>query len=116
LVVLVALVSALVSLRRVAITPLGVAARVTPPGLKAVRLLSMGLAFVAMVVATNVSFGSEAVAITIVVVVLLAGFATVNVVGPFIIWIVGKMTEGSARRAPTLLTYLWNFSSHLTPS
>ncbi|MFI2704284.1 hypothetical protein [Cellulosimicrobium composti] len=103
LVVLVALVSALVSLRRVAITPLGVAARVTPPGLKAVRLLSMGLAFVAMVVATNVSFGSEAVAITIVVVVLLAGFATVNVVGPFAIWIVGKMTAGSARRVPTLL-------------
>ncbi len=103
LVVLVALTSALVSLRRVAITPLGVAARVTPPGLKAVRLLSMGAAFVAMIVATNVSFGSEAVVITVLTIVLLVGFATVNVVGPFVIWVVGKMTAGSARRVPTLL-------------
>ena len=103
LVVLVALTSALVSLRRVAITPLGVAARVTPPGLKAVRLLSMGLAFVAMLVVTNVSFGSEALVVTLLVVVLLVGFATVNVVGPFVIWLVGKMTAGSARRVPTLL-------------
>jgi len=103
LVVAIALVSALVSLRRVAITPLGVAARVTPPGLKAVRLLSMGAAFVALVVATNLSFGSTALAITILTVILLVGFATINVVGPFVIWLVGRMTAGSARRVPTLL-------------
>lgn len=103
LVVAVALVSALVSLRRVAITPLGVAARVTPPGLKAVRLLSMGVAFVALIVATNLSFGSVAVVVTVLTVILLVGFATVNVVGPFVIWLVGKMTAGGARRVPTLL-------------
>ena len=103
LVVAVALVSALVSLRRVAITPLGVAARVTPPGLKAVRLLSMGVAFVALIIATNLSFGSVAVVLTVLTVILLVGFATVNVVGPFVIWLVGKMTAGSARRVPTLL-------------
>ncbi|MDF2807597.1 MAG: hypothetical protein K0S43_2543, partial [Cellulosimicrobium sp.] len=118
LVVAVALVSALVSLRRVAITPLGVAARVTPPGLKAVRLLSMGVAFVALIVATNLSFGSVfvalivatnlsfgsvAVVLTVLTVILLVGFATVNVVGPFVIWLVGKMTAGSALRVPTLL-------------
>jgi hypothetical protein len=103
LVVAVALVSALVSLRRVAITPLGVAARVTPPGLKAVRLLATGVAFVAMTVVTNLSFGSVAVAIAIVVAILLVGFATLNLVGPFVIWIVGRITAGSARRVPTLL-------------
>ena len=103
LVVAVALVSALVSLRRVAITPLGVAARVTPPGLKAVRLLATGLAAVAMIVATNLSFGSAAVGITVVVVILLIGFATLNLVGPFVIWVVGRITAGSARRVPTLL-------------
>jgi len=103
LVVLVALASALVSLRRVAITPLGVAARVTPPGLKAVRLLSMGVAFLALIIATNLSFGSVAVVITVLTVILLVGFATVNVVGPFVIWVVGRMTAGGARRVPTLL-------------
>ncbi|MBE7701287.1 hypothetical protein H9623_13385 [Oerskovia sp. Sa1BUA8] len=102
-VVLVALVSAAVSLRRVAITPLGVAARVTPPAMKAVRLVSMGLAFVAMLVATNVSFGSDAVAITILVLVLVAGFATLNVVGPFVIWVVGRVTASRAKGVPTLL-------------
>ena len=64
-VVLIALFSAVVSLRRVAITPLGVAARVTPPGMKAVRLLSIGVAFIALIVAMNVSFGGEAITITI---------------------------------------------------
>lgn len=103
LVVAVALVSSLVSLRRVAITPLGVAARVTPPGLKAVRLLATGVAFVAMVVVTNVSFGSAALAITLVVGILLVGFATLNLVGPFVIWLVGRITAGTARRVPTLL-------------
>lgn len=102
-VVLVALVSAAVSLRRVAITPLGVAARVTPPGMKAVRLLTIGLAFVAMIVATNVQFGSEAVGITVVVGILLVGFATLNVVGPFVIWVVGRITAARAKSVPTLL-------------
>ena len=102
-VVLVALVSAAVSLRRVAITPLGVAARVTPPGLRAVRLVSTGVAFLAMIVVTNVSLGSEAVAITVLVLVLVAGFATLNVVGPFVIWVVGRITAHRARTVPTLL-------------
>ncbi|MHA7134728.1 FtsX-like permease family protein [Oerskovia turbata] len=102
-VVLVALVSAAVSLRRVAITPLGVAARVTPPGMKAVRLLTIGLAFVAMIVATNVQFGSQALGITVVVGILLVGFATLNVVGPFVIWIVGRITAARAKSVPTLL-------------
>ena len=102
-VVLVALVSAAVSLRRVAITPLGVAARVTPPGMKAVRLLSIAVAFVAMLVVTNVSFGGAGVTIAILTLVLVAGFATLNVVGPFVIWVVGRLTARGARNVPTLL-------------
>ena len=102
-VVLVALVSAAVSLRRVAITPLGVAARVTPPGMKAVRLLSIAVAFIAMLVVTNVSFGGAGVTIAILTLVLVAGFATLNVVGPFVIWVVGRLTARGARNVPTLL-------------
>ncbi|MFF3063982.1 FtsX-like permease family protein [Oerskovia sp. NPDC057915] len=102
-VVLVALVSAAVSLRRVAITPLGVAARVTPPGMKAVRLVSIAVAFVAMLVVTNVSFGGAGVTIAVLTLVLVAGFATLNVVGPFVIWVVGRLTARAARNVPTLL-------------
>ncbi|OLT50890.1 hypothetical protein [Cellulosimicrobium sp. CUA-896] len=103
LVVAVALTSALLSLRRVAITPLGVAARVTPPGLRAVRLVATGVAFVAMLVVTTVSFGSVAIAITLVVGVLLVGFATLNLVGPFVIGVVGRITAARARHVATLL-------------
>ncbi|MBD8078676.1 FtsX-like permease family protein [Cellulosimicrobium arenosum] len=103
LVVVIALVSALASLRRVVVTPLGVAARVTPPGLRAVRLLGFGLAFVALVIATNLSFGSVAVVVTVLTVILLIGFATLNLVGPFVIWLAGKATARGARGVPTLL-------------
>lgn len=101
LVVLVALVSSLVSLRRVAITPLGVAARVTPPGLRAIRLLALFGAFVALIVATNVSLGPDDLGLAIIVGIVVIGFATLNLVGPFSVWIVGKIT--AARSVPTLL-------------
>lgn len=103
LVVLVALVSSLASLRRVAITPLGVAARTTPPGLRAARLLTLGVAFVAMLVASNMAWGSSAVAISVLTTILLVGFATLNVVGPFVISVVGRLTARGARTVPTLL-------------
>ncbi|MCB7135066.1 FtsX-like permease family protein [Cellulosimicrobium marinum] len=103
LVVVVALVSALASLRRVAITPLGVAARVTPPGLRAARLLTTGVAFAALLVATNVSLGSPAVVVTVLTAVLVVGFATLNVVGPFVLWVVGRITARRARHVATLL-------------
>ncbi|MEK8226301.1 hypothetical protein NKG05_09890 [Oerskovia sp. M15] len=67
------------------------------------RLVSTGVAFLAMIVVTNVSLGSDAVAITVLVLVLVAGFATLNVVGPFVIWVVGRITANRARTVPTLL-------------
>ncbi|MGC5167981.1 FtsX-like permease family protein [Luteimicrobium sp. DT211] len=102
-VVLVALVSALVSLRRVAITPLGVAARVTPPGLRWTRLLPFLFAGLAMVVAVNTSWASEAIVIAVLTTVLVGGFATLNVIGPFVMSLAGRVTAGRARRVPALL-------------
>lgn len=102
-VIVIALLSALVSLRRVAITPLGVAARTTPPGLKWARILAMVGAFVATIVVTQVRFGSTGVAIGFTVAVLAIGFATINVVGPFVIWLIGRITASVAHTVPTLL-------------
>ncbi|GAA1502072.1 transporter [Nocardioides humi] len=102
-VVVVAVLSAAVSLRRVAITPLGVANRVTPPGMRAVRLLSTAAAVVGLVVVSKVSFGSLGVTIALVTGFVLAAFATMNVVGPFTIWLVGQLTATLARSVPTLL-------------
>lgn len=102
-VVVIALVSALVSLRRVAITPLGVAARVSPPGLRWIRVLAMFGAFIATTVVSSLQFGSAAVAIAMTVGVLILGFATINVVGPFVIWMIGRITAARARKVTTLL-------------
>jgi len=102
-VVLVALTSALVSLRRVAITPLGVAARVTPPALRWTRVLPFLLAGVAMVVAMNTAWASAAIVVAVLTTVLVGGFATLNVVGPFAMSLAGRATAGRARRVPALL-------------
>ena len=102
-VVVVALTSALVSLRRVAITPLGVAARVTPPALRWTRLLPFLLAGLAMVIAMNTPWASEAIVIAVLTTVLVGGFATLNVVGPFAMALAGRVTAARARRVPSLL-------------
>jgi len=102
-VLLVAVVSAVASLRRVAITPLGVARRVTPPGMRAVRVLSTLGGAGALLVVPQLVGGSAGVAFTVLVVLLLVTFATLNLVGPFVLWIVGRMTAAAARSVPTLL-------------
>ncbi|QIK82261.1 FtsX-like permease family protein [Sanguibacter sp. HDW7] len=103
LVVVIALVSALASLRRVAVTPLGVAARTTPPGLRAVRALVLVAAVVAMPVVVNVPFGGDGVAIAMIVGVLVLGFAALGAIGPFVLQLVGRVTVRRARSVETLL-------------
>jgi hypothetical protein len=102
-VVLVALVSALASLRRVAITPLGVAARATPPALRWTRLLPLLVAMVAMAVAVNTPWRSAAVVAAVLLTVLLIGFAAIGVVGPFAMGVAGRVTAKHTRTLPTLL-------------
>ncbi|WP_370616906.1 FtsX-like permease family protein [Mumia qirimensis] len=102
-VLVVAVLSAVASLRRVAITPLGVANRVTPPGLRAVRLVATVVVVLALLVATRIPLGSVGVVIAVLTGLLLAAFATLNLVGPFVIWVVGRLTAGMARSVPTLL-------------
>ncbi|MBW9209841.1 hypothetical protein KV100_09230 [Mumia sp. zg.B21] len=99
----IAVLSAAASLRRVAITPLGVANRVTPPGLRRVRLLATVGGCLALVVAPQVLGGSVGVALAVLVTLLVLTFATLNLVGPFVIGVVGRVTAAAARSVPTLL-------------
>ncbi|HAM43487.1 MAG TPA: hypothetical protein DCM67_00475 [Propionibacteriaceae bacterium] len=103
-VVAVALISALSSLQRVSITPLGVAARASMPLLSAFRLVVLGLVSIGGVVAFNV-LGSVAGMIGIVIAAgfVALGLATMNLIGPFVLQLVGRITAALARRPETLL-------------
>jgi hypothetical protein len=103
-VVAVALLSALSSLQRVSITPLGVAARTSRPLLSAFRLVVLGLVSIGGVVAFNV-LGSVAGMIGVVIAAgfVALGLATLNVIGPFVLQLVGRITAAVARRPETLL-------------
>ena len=98
-VVLVALFSSVVSLRRVAITPLGVANRVHPKGLSWSRVV-LALAIAAVFGAITASGDAATLVIGA---VLVLGFFTLNLVGPFTIWLIGRVTAARARKVPTLL-------------
>ncbi len=99
-VTVVALLSAVSSLRRVAITPLGVAARVRPAGLRAVRLLTMLLAAVAFGVTMR---SGVDVPVVVLVGLLVLGIATINVVGPFVAYLQGRIVTARAKDVATLL-------------
>ncbi|WP_129665455.1 hypothetical protein [Phytoactinopolyspora endophytica] len=102
LVVLVAVASSLMSLRRVAITPLGVTARVTPASLRTRRVVAALAVLVAFIVASNVG-GDSGVIVAVLGALLIAGFATLNTVGPYIIGRIGNRTAARARHVATLL-------------
>lgn len=104
-VVVIALASAVSSLGRVAITPLGVAARTTPPGLRAVRLVALVMAVIGVLVANAVLGGGGAgtIGLVILMVMVAAGMATLNLVGPFVLGLIGRLTARRATRPETLL-------------
>lgn len=103
-VVAVGVVSAASSLQRVSVTPLGVAARTTRPKLSIGRLAVLVVAVAAAAVSVNLT-GSIA---GMFVVLVFGGFvavamAVLNLVGPLVLQIVGRITAGNARTAATLL-------------
>lgn len=98
-VVLVALVSAAASLRRVAITPLGVAARTTPPGLHWTRVLPALLVGGAFVVLWNTGQAP----VIVLILLLLGGLAVVNMVGPWLMGVIGRVAVKRAKDATQLI-------------
>ena len=96
-----AAVSATVALRKVVIGPLGVSRRVTGRRPRAVRLLVVPLAWVALVApAAEMGQGGSVVPV---LVGLGAVIATLAVVGPWLTWIVGALMAGLGRRPGPVL-------------
>jgi len=98
-IVAIALLSAVTSLRGVAISPLGVAARVTPKRLHWSRLVP--LVVVAAAFAAMFTLGLAGVAVLAGVLVL--GFGTLNLVGPWVMSVVGRVTLRFAKGPATLV-------------
>ena len=95
-----AAVSGLVGLTRVVIGPLGVTARVSPPRL---RWWRAGAVVVALVVWLAVSGVRHDLGVGVVLAVLVGVVATVNVVGPYLVMLLGFVAAAVSRRFPTLL-------------
>ncbi len=100
-VVLLAVLSAVVSLLKVAISPLGVARRTTPRRLTWLRL-AIAVAVLACWAPAFRSLDSVR-ALTGVFVVFGVCFGILNLLGPFVLGLVGRIAVARARTAPQLL-------------
>ncbi|QOR71218.1 hypothetical protein IM660_02610 [Ruania alkalisoli] len=98
-VTLVALFSAGGSLRKVAITPLGVAARTSPSPLHWSRVLPM----VAFGGAFAVLLNSGQAGLGVLVVLVVGGFAMMNALGPWVMGLIGRFAAWRARTPATLI-------------
>lgn len=96
---LLAAVSAAASLRRVVVSPLGVARRVTPPGMRWLRALAVVAAVGAFTAVARLGGRLEAaVGILLLLAMLAAVLGTLNLLGPWTITVLGRI---SVRRATT---------------
>jgi hypothetical protein len=89
--------SAMIGLRRVVVSPLGVARRQTPPAMRFVRVVAL-LATLAVV--PGLGFGA---AMGTVAVVLGMAFLALNLAGPWVVGLIGRITARTARRPASLL-------------
>lgn len=98
-IIMIAALSAGSSLRRVSISPLGVAARVSPAPLHWSRVIPLALVFGAFVVALK----SGRLGMLIAIVFLAGGVAVLNLIGPLLIRIVGWVWLARAKTAESLI-------------
>ncbi|WP_219460493.1 FtsX-like permease family protein [Nonomuraea rhizosphaerae] len=89
--------SAVIGLRRVVVSPLGVAKRQTPPGLRAVRVVALLVVLAAFPLLTR---GTN---LGVIVVAIALPFLCVNLVGPWVVALIGRVTAARARRPARLL-------------
>src|SRR5699024_5036607 len=95
-----ALASGLVSLRRVAISPLGVSARHTP---KPMRLVRVVVTVVALAVWLVIGQSASQFGAAVLLVVIAGLIAIFNVIGPFAMMLVGRIMAAAARGPRTLV-------------
>jgi hypothetical protein len=98
-----AVVSGMVSLRRVVVSPLGVARRQTPPGMGWVRAALAVAAMASFMVVTSMLGAFGAAAIGVALGTLALGFAALNTIGPWTLSLVGRLRAGWARTPAQLL-------------
>ena len=98
-VVAVAAVSAGSSLRKVSISPLGVAARVRPSPLHWSRLVPLAVVVVAFIAAFNSGQADTAILAAF----LVGGLALLNLVGPLVIMLIGHIWASRAATAESLI-------------
>lgn len=92
--------SAVVGLRRVVVSPLGVANRHTPPGLKAIRAVVALALIVAFVVVSRMA---GQVSAGIIIALLGLAFLGLNLVGPWVVGLIGRIAAATAKRPHRLL-------------
>ncbi|HEX6446848.1 MAG TPA: ABC transporter permease [Streptosporangiales bacterium] len=92
--------SAVVGLRRVVVSPLGVANRQTPPGLKVVRVVVAVALLIAFPIASRAAGRLGA---GIVLALLGLAFLGLNLVGPWVVGVIGRVVAGTARGVTGLL-------------
>lgn len=100
---LLAAVSGAVSLQRVVVSPLGVARRTTPKRLRAVRLVVAILAIGLFMVVSRSAGALGAAAVAVLVGSLGLAFAALNVVGPWLLGVYGRLQLWRARTPARLL-------------
>ncbi|KAB8190877.1 FtsX-like permease family protein [Nonomuraea phyllanthi] len=89
--------SAVVGLRRVVVSPLGVARRETPPAMRFVRVVAL---LAVLAVFPMLSRGSS---VGIVAVAVGLAFLCLNVTGPWVVGLIGRVTARTARAPARLL-------------
>lgn len=96
-------VSAVAGLRRVVVSPLGVARRETPPAMRAVRLLVLGAVVVAFGATSGGLTGLGRLGLVIMLAFLVLAFLAINLAGPWVVALIGRITVGLARSPARLL-------------
>lgn len=100
-VALLATVSAALTLARIAISPLGVARRSAPKTVSAIRIAVAVLVLAAWVPATKLM--GSAVGLIMGIIVFGLCFAALNLIGPFILGLIGRISVSRANTVPKLL-------------
>ncbi|MEU4824644.1 FtsX-like permease family protein [Actinomadura sp. NPDC023710] len=96
-------VSAVVGLRRVVVSPLGVARRETPPGMRAVRIAALLAVVIAFGAVGGGLIDMGRAGMIVLMVFLVLAFLAINFAGPWVVAIIGHLTVGTARGPARLL-------------
>ncbi|MEW2354536.1 FtsX-like permease family protein [Spirillospora sp. NPDC029432] len=95
--------SAVAGLRRVVISPLGVAQRHTPPGMRAVRAVALVVLIIAFGILGGGVLRVGEIGAIILLVFLSLAFLALNFAGPWVVWVLGHLAAATVRRPAGLL-------------